>query len=146
MNFKNYSLTLLLLLSSFQIFAQPKPKQTARTKTKLPPEWAGRIFMGAIHETPCPVMLGSTLHRLLSTSVQSHMDWLTAILAYCNIQEGTAYQIVSANTPFADVHLSLTSVQIILAHIDSPQSQAIKASLNKLMNLAFKQIDTGELS
>jgi beta-glucosidase len=29
MNFKNYSLTLLLLLSSFQIFAQPKPKQTA---------------------------------------------------------------------------------------------------------------------
>ena len=29
MNFKNYNLTLLLLLSSFQIFAQPKPKQTA---------------------------------------------------------------------------------------------------------------------
>ena len=124
----------------------PKAKTKYKTKTrlKLPSELAGRIFMGTIHKTPCPVMFGSTLHRLLGIATPSHMNWLIGMLEYCEIVEESAYQIVSADTPFADIHLPLVSVQTILRHIDTPQSHAIQTALNKMLNLAFQQIDMGE--
>lgn len=123
----------------------PKAKYKTKARIQLPRELAGRVFMGAIHKTPCPVMFGSTLHRLLGIATPSHMDWLIAMLEYCEIVEETAYQIVSTDTPFADIYLPLTTVQIILKHIDTPQSQAVQVAFNKMLNLAFQQIDMEEL-
>jgi DNA-binding PadR family transcriptional regulator len=127
----------------------PKVKTKYKTKQrlKLPSELVGRVFMGAIHKNQCPIMLGSTLHSLLGIATPSHMDWLIDILDSCEIIEEDAYQIVLAATPFADIHLPLISVQTILRNIDSPQSRAIQIALNKMLNLAFQQIDIdmGEL-